>query len=167
MADNLAQAPLHACLSKCTNAAGTTTTLSTTGTNTVVINGKIFTFAALANVQPTAGDAVTGAAALTQLAINTGTVYLLLVDSTGAAHKVAQGTVEALDGAAVATAKFIRAPQFPGGVPQNLVPIGYVIARVGSNGSAWALGLQNSSGVAGVTLTFVDIATLPDRPQVS
>ena len=76
------------------------------------------------------------------------------------------------------TPKFINAPQFgalgakgsgfAASENNDFCPIGYIIVKLGPDAVAtWTFGTNNLSSVTGVTYTFVDIATLPDRPQVA
>lgn len=73
-----------------------------------------------------------------------------------------------LDGtAAGASANFITAPQFPA-IPSRLCPFGYVVTKVGASGSAWTFGTSNLAGPpSNVLHTFVNVMTMPDRPQVA
>lgn len=163
---------------KATLAAGTTTTISTTGTTTYAIKGKFYTKTAISSGATPTTDYATGAAFLPipipatapNLAAGYGSVYTVGLDSNGAI-KVIQGTIQALD----ASGNFINAPQFGGLGPQgsgsndnDFCPIGYIVVKLGATAVAtWTFGTNNLSGVTGVTYTFVDIATLPDRPQIA
>jgi hypothetical protein len=75
---------------------------------------------------------------------------------------VAQGDIKALD----AAGNFVDAPQFPA-FSDTAAAFGYLVLKVGATGSAWTLGSSNLSGVTGVSYTFVDVLTLPARPQVA
>jgi hypothetical protein len=160
--DFLSQNSLTGCLSKATLAAGTTTTISTTGTTTFVIKGKAYTKSAITNGATPTTDAATGSA-FTGITANQGTVVVVGLDSSGAV-KATQGSVQALDSAG----NFVNAPQMPY-VPDTICPIGYIVLRGGSTLSGtWTFGSSNLSSVTGMTYTFVDVALgLPDRPQVS
>lgn len=171
-------APITANFTKGTLAAGTTTTISTTGTITYAIKGKLFTKTAITNGATPTTDFATGNAFLPipipntapNLALGYGSVYVVGFDKSGNI-KVIQGTIEALD----VNGNFIRAPMFGGLGPvgqgstdNDFCPIGYIVVQLGSTAVAtWTFGTNNLSGVTGVTYTFVDISTLPDRPQVS
>lgn len=170
--------PLTLCLSKVALAAGTTTTISTTGTTTYGIKGKAYTKAAITNGATPIVDFSTGAAFLPipipatapNLAAGYGSVFTVGLDSTGAV-RVIQGTVVPLD----TSGNFINAPQFGGLGPQgsgstdnDFCAIGYIVVKLGATAVAtWTFGTNNLSGVTGVTYTFVDVITLPDRPQVA
>lgn len=164
--------------------AGTTTTLTTvpvgaTGQLTVyAIKGKIYNKAALTNVATPTTDFATGTAfraipipnTAPNLGLGYGCVFTIGLNAAGAL-KVVQGTTEALD----VSGNFINAPQFGGVGPagpnsgdNDFCPLGYLIVQLGATAVAtWTFGTNNLSGVTGVTYTFVDCATLPDRPQVS
>lgn len=172
--DMQAQIPLTLCLGKVTLAAGTTTTLSNTGTTVYAIEGKAYSKAAMANAATPTTDWATGAAFL-PIAANYGSIFLVGFDS-GGNLRVIQGQVTPLDGAVVASANFMRAPQFgalgpagSGSTNSDFCPIGYIVVKAGSNyaGTGWIFGTSNNSGITGIALTFVDVIGLPDRPQVS
>lgn len=176
--------PVTMNFSKATLAAGTTTTISTTGTTTYAIRGKFYTKTAITNGATPTTDYATGLAfipipiplsspnlgGVPNGAAGYGCVYTVGFDSSGNI-KVIQGTIAALDG----SGNFITAPQFGGLGPagsgstdNNFCPIGYIVVKLGSTAVAtWTFGSSNLSGVTGVTYAFVDIATLPDRPQIS
>lgn len=161
MPDNLAQIPLTLCLSKVTLAAGTTTTISNTGTITYMIRNFMYTKSAITNGATPTTDAVTGLA-FTPLTANKGTVVVIMLDTAGAI-KAAQGSIVDLDAGGAMT----LAPQFPS-VPSNMCPIGYIILKAGSTLSgSWTFGSSNLSGVTGMTYTFRDIGNIPERPQNS
>lgn len=165
-------------LTKNAVAAGTTTTISTTGTATYAVKGKLYTKTALTNQATPTTDFSTGAAFLPipipnsapNLALGYGSVYTIGFDKAGTL-RVIQGTVVPLD----ASGNFINAPQFGGVGPDgsgstdnDFCPIAYLLVQLGATAVAtWTFGTNNLSSVTGVTYTFVDIATLPDRPQVS
>lgn len=160
MPDQLAQVPLTMCTMKATIAAGTTTTLTTTGVTLFCIKGKAYSRAALTNQATPTTDFATGAA-FVGVAINKGSIFAVGFDSGGTLRCV-QGTVTDLD----ASGAFIVSPSF-GPTPDTFCPIGYIVIKVASNGSTWTFGSSNLSGVTGVTYTFVDVMTMPDRPQIS
>lgn len=169
--DALQTPPLTMCVSKATAAAGTTTTFTTTGATLYCIKGKAYTTSAASNSATPTTDAATGAA-FVAVPASYGCVFVLCYDgsSTTAATaiKVVQGPLAALDGAASgANALFLNAPQFPG-IPDTLCPFAYLVTKVGASGSAWTFGTSNLAGPpSNVLHTFVDIMTLPGRPQVA
>lgn len=162
--DNLSQIPLTLCLMKSALAAGTTTTISTTGTTHYAIKGKAYTLAAMTNAATPTTDVNSGAA-FVRVGANEGSVYVVGLDSSGNV-KVAQGSVESLDAAGA----FLTAPQFPV-IPDTVCPIGYLVIKAGSTAAAkasgWLFGTSNNSGVTGITYTFVSVIGLPARPQIS
>lgn len=177
--DNQAFAPITQCMSKVTLAAGTTTTISTTGTTTFAIRSKMYTKAAITNGATPTTDYATGAAfkpipipnTAPNLALGYGSVFMVGLDHSGNV-KVIQGTIEALD----VSGNFINAPQFgglgvAGSVPatsNDFCPIGYIVVQLGSTAVAtWTFGTNNLSSVTGATYSFIDICGVPDRPQVS
>ena len=159
--DNLTQIPLTLCTMKAALAAGTTTTYSTTGTTLYCIKGKAYSKGAVTNGATPTTDIVDGLA-FTGITANQGTVIVFGYDS-GGTIRCAQGEVQALD----VSGNFINSPQFPA-TPDTVCPFGYLIAKGGSTLSGtWTFGSSNLSSVTGMTYTFVDVMTLPDRPQVS
>ena len=159
--DALQQVPLTLCLSKVTLAAGTTTTISTTGTTVFAIRGKAYSKTAITNGATQTTDAATGSA-FAPISANQGTIVVIGFDSGGNV-KAAQGGVQALD----VTGNFIISPQLPT-IPDTMCPIGYIVLKGGATLSGtWTFGTNNLSSVTGMTYTFVDLVTLPDRPQVS
>ena len=159
--DALQQVPLTLCLSKVTLEAGTTSTLSNTGTTVFCIRGKAFSRAAMANVATPVLDYSTGLA-FPPLTANNGTVVVVGFDRSGNL-RASQGSIQALDVAG----NFVLASQLPT-VQDDVCPIGYIVLRGGSTlVGSWTFGTNNLSGVTGMTYAFVDLIGLPDRPQVS
>lgn len=158
--DYLKSVPLTMCTMKAAIAAGTTSTLSTTGTTLFCIKGKAYSKGALTNQATPTTDAGTGLA-FTAFGPSQGAVVVVGFDS-GGNLKAVQGTIVSLDAAGA----FINAPQF-GNIPDTMCPIGYIVFKAGSTASAFTFGSSNLSGATGLTYTFVDLMTLPDRPQVS
>ena len=149
------------CLSKVTLAAGTTTTISTTGTTTFCVMGKAYTKAAITNGTTPTTDFTTGLA-FRPISANQGTIVVIGLDA-GGTIRAAQGSIEALD----VSGNFINAPQFPN-IPNTMCPIGYIVLKGGATLSGtWTFGTNNLSGVTGMTYTFVDMIMLPPRPQVA
>jgi hypothetical protein len=185
--DQLAQNPLTLCLSKVALAAGTTTTLSTTGTTIFAIQGKAYSKTAITNGATPTTDWATGLPfvpipvplsspnlpGVPNNAAGYGCVYTVGFDHSGNI-KVIQGQIAALDSAG----NFITAPQFGGlgNAPGSTTPpvyndfcaIGYIIVKLGSTAVAtWTFGSSNLSGVTGASYIFQDLITLPGRPQTS
>lgn len=135
--------PYNICLSKVTLAAGTTTTLSNTGTITYGIRGKAYTKSAMTNAATPTTDYATGKAFVPVLA-NQGCVFLVGLDHSGNL-KAVQGTVTGLD----VSGNFVVAPQF-GGAPLDFCPIGYIVIQAGStanNTTGWIFGTSNMSKI--------------------
>lgn len=158
--DNLAVAPLTMATTKAGLAVGTTTTITTANASTYCIKGKAYTAAGASNAAAPTTDANTGAAFL-PIGLNKAGVFVICLDTSGALKVVQGGIVNCTDAGVLD-----YAPQFPV-VPDNLCPIGYEIVKVISTGSIWTFGTSNQASQTGVTKTFVDVMTLPDRPQVS
>lgn len=160
--DNLQAVPATLCTMKATVAAGTTSTLSSTGTVYFCIRGKAYSHAALSNTATPTTDAVTGAA-FVPVVTNKGSVFVIGFNAAGTLL-CAQGSIQDLD----ASGNFILAPQFPV-LPDDFCPIAYQVIKAGSTASAsgWVFGTNNQAAVTGITYTIVDLMTLPDRPKVS
>lgn len=159
--DYLAQVPLTMCTSKVTLAAGSTTTISSTGTILFCIKGKAYSKAALSNTATPTTDAAKGSA-FRPISANQGTIVVIGLDKDGNV-KACQGSIEPLD----ASGAFMRAPELPG-IPDTMCPIGYIVLKGGSTlVGTWTFGSSNLSGVTGMTYTFVDLMTLPERPQIA
>lgn len=182
--DDQSSIPVTMCLSKATLAAGTTTTLSTTGTTTYAIRGKAYSKTAITNGATPTTDYATGLPfvpipvpltspnlpGVPNNAPGYGCVYTVGFDHSGNI-KVIQGQIQALD----SSGAFVVAPQFGGLGPQgsgsndnDFCPIGYMVVKLGATAVAtWTFGTNNNSSVTGVTYAFQDVITLPDRPQIS
>lgn len=159
--DRLSQLPLTLCAGSAGIAAGTTTTLTSARAISYSIGGKAYYKAAASNEATPTTDVVTSAA-FPAIAVNYGAVVVVGRDSSGNL-KAAQGPVEALD----ANGAFKVAPQFPA-YADTVCPIGYIVVKVGSTGSAWTFGSSNLAGPpTGVTFSFQDVVTLPARPQIA
>jgi hypothetical protein len=153
--------PLTLALGKAALAAGTTTTISTTGTLAYAIGGIGYSKSAITNGATPTTDFATGAA-FTGITANQGTVVLIGLDASGNV-KACQGAVQALD----VSGNFILAPQFPSPV-DGFCPIGYIVLKGGSTlVGSWTFGTNNLSSVTGMTYTFVDCIGWPSRPRVS
>ena len=98
--------------------------------------------------------------AFTAINASEGGVFVWSLNAAGAV-KIHQGPVEKLfteDGS------FRIAPVFPGVDREVYMPFGYVIVQIDSTGSAWTFGASNWNAT-GITATFVNVSTLPLRPQ--
>lgn len=113
--DTLQAIPITMCLGKVTLAAGTTTTISNTGTTVFAIRGKAYSKGAMTNAATPTTDYATGLAfkpipipaTAPNLAAGYGSIFMVGLDHSGNL-RVIQGTIEALD----ASGNFINAPQF-------------------------------------------------------
>lgn len=154
------------CLMKASSAAGTTTTYSTTGTTHYSIGGKAYSKAAVTNGATPTTDVNTGAA-FTAVSASEGCVFVFGYNAAGTI-KVAQGEIVDLTGEADgANASFVQAPEFPD-LPADFAPFAYLLTKVGASGSSWTFGSSNLAGPpSNVLHTFVDVTTLPTRPQTS
>lgn len=160
--DTLMQLPSTIFLGKAVLAAGTTSTLSSTGAFSFAIKGKAYAHAALSNTATPTTDAATGAA-FVPVVTNKGSIFVIGRNAALTLQCV-QGSIEDLD----ASGNFINAPQF-GPIPDTMCPLGYIVIKAGATASAngWVFGTSNMASVTGITYTFVDVVTLPARPQVS
>jgi len=148
------------CTTKAGFAAGTTTTTTTANATIYSLAGKAFSAAGASNVATPTTDALTGAS-FVGIAANKGGVFAFCRDS-GCNIKVVQGDIKALD----VSGNFVDAPQLPT-IPDTLAAYAYLVIKCGSTASTWTLGSSNMSGATGVTYAFVDVLTLPSRPQVA
>jgi hypothetical protein len=174
--DNLQAAPLTFALGKVALAAGTTTTISNTGTTVFAIRGKAYSKAAMTNAATPTLDWSTGKA-FVPLLVNQGCAFMVGFDHSGNVQ-VIQGAVVGMDGSAVASASFANAPAFSGwtapmgsvaSTSNDFCPIGYILIKCGSDfvAGSWTFGSSNLSSVTGVGYTFTDVIGWPDRPQVA
>jgi hypothetical protein len=158
--------PLTLPLSKPGFVAGTTSTFTTGGAINFMIRGKIFQAATQTNVaSPTTDFGTTNNLAFLPVPANFGSIYLFGFDHNPTPRAI-QGGVLALS---PVNNLFLQAPQF-GGIPLDFCPFGYLVIKAGPTASAspgWRLGIDNMSGVTGITYTFVDAGSMPDRPQVA
>lgn len=169
--DNQAFNPITMCLSKVTLAAGSTTTLGSTGTMVYAIKSKAYSHAAWSNQATPTTDWSTGKAFL-PVPANYGSIFMVGLDSGGTMRCI-QGTVVPLDAAGA----FVLAPQFGGTGPagagstdNDFCPVGYLVIKAGSTASStpgWLFGTDNMSSVTGITYAFQDIVGWLDRPQIA
>lgn len=146
------------CLSKATLAAGTTTTISNTGTTVYAIKGQAYSKSAMTNAATPTTDAGTGKA-FVPLTAGKSCIFVVGFDAAGNVG-VFQGPL--VNGADV-TGK-LSAVQFPN-VLDTHTAVGYLYAQAGSTLSGtWTFGTNNLSGVTGMTYTFRDLIAIPPRP---
>ena len=159
--DNLQSVPGTFAATKAGLAAGTTTTTTTANTSNYCIKGKAYTAAGAANAATPTTDSNTGAA-FVPVGLNKASVFVIGLDVNGALKAVQGSIVDYND-----DGTFVKgiAPQFPA-IPDGFCPIGYELVKVSSTGSAWTFGSSNQAAQTGITKVFVDLMTMPDRPQV-
>jgi len=162
--DTLTRRPLTLNPQNMAVVAGNGANFSSTGTVAFHILGKSYTHAALSNQAAPTSDIVTGAT-FERVGANEGCVFVIGFNAAGTVC-VAQGPVKAL----TTVGAFTSAPLFPP-VPDTVCPIAYYIVKADSTANAKAtgflMGTTNTSGGTGLTHTFVNIATLPDHPQIA
>jgi hypothetical protein len=145
---------------------GTTSTYTTTATVVGAIGGKFVAgLTAQTNTATPTTDAVTGLA-FPALAVNKATVLVFGTTAAGAIQ-MAQGSIEDTQiGVTTTAGAFIKAPQFPV-LPDDFLPIGYLLVRAAPSASSWVAG-TGSWTATGITASAVtEIVTMPDRPQTS
>jgi hypothetical protein len=158
---------ITACFGNATFSAisGAATTTYTSAAVPFTINGKYTTFAAQTTVAFPTTDTNTAAQFTGLVKASTGTVFVLGVNYGGTTLRALQGSVENLD----AAGNFIGAnvPKFPS-MPDDFCPLGYIVAKAGSTfvATAWYPGTTNWN-TTGMTYSIVNVASLPDRPQVA
>lgn len=188
--DQLAATPITMCLSKVTLAAGTTSTISTTGTTVFAIRGKAYSKTAITNGATPTTDWATGNAfipipvplstpnipSVPNGAAGYSGIFMVGFDHSGNI-KVIQGSIVANDGNTT-TPVLAQAMNFgatgpsPGTTqPANyndFCPIGYIIVSLDSAATAaWTFGTSSLSSFTGGHWTFVDVVGWTDRPQTS
>lgn len=146
--------------------AGTTSTYTTTVTTNACIKGKFTTtLSAQTNTASPTTDAVTGLA-FVPLTANQATVLVWGLTAAGAIQLMQGGIVPTETGVTTTAGNFINAPQFPV-IPDTVVPIAYCLVRTSPTGSAFTAGTTAWAASGITTSTFVNVSTMPDRPQIS
>jgi hypothetical protein len=138
-------------------ATGAETVYDTTVTINYVLDGKIATKTAVTDGATPTTDYVSGAAITLAASQGRCVVWGLI---SGGTVKVIAGDVVDWDGVA-----FKVPPPFPT-IPDTFVPFAYQILKAGSTASAITFGSSNWNAT-GFTNAIVNVATLPERPQVS
>lgn len=145
-------------LGKAGLAAGTTSTYSVGNAFTYAVAGRLFSLGSATNQTSPLLDANTGAA-FKPLAANQACLFVFTVNAAGAVA-VAQGPV----GDNTALLGGTGALQFPGAA-DGFTPFGYLMAQAGPTAvGSWTFGVNNLSGVTGLTFTFRDIMDIPAQP---
>jgi len=156
--DNHMAAPLTFALGKATLAAGTGSSVSSTGTLAYAIRSLVYSHAAMSNTATPTTDAVTG---LAFLPVKRGYMSVFVFGYN------ANGDLRVVQGGVVPTGGV--APQFPG-LPNDFCSIGYLVISAGITADAttgWVLGTSNMAGVTGITYSFRDIIGIPDHPVLT
>ena len=165
-------AGMTATLSLSVLAAGTTSTITTTGTHIFAIKSKGYSHAALTNQATPTTDFATSNAFLgvkgggsVVNANGFGSVFVYGFDAAGVL-RCCQGSITALD----ASGNFVVNPQMPE-LPDAMAPFGVLIIKAGNTGDAvtgWIQGTANQAGVTGITYLRYDVMLgMPDRPLAS
>ncbi len=148
--------------------AGTTNSFTTTVASVCSINGKF----------ATALGVLTNSATTPTTDANTGAAFAAILPNTAAAVVFgvnAAGTLVAVQGPAVPTATGVTTtvgafkdyPQFPA-IPADFCPIAYTLIRAAPSLTAgFSVGVSEWAASGASCTTFKNIATLPDRPQIS
>lgn len=143
--------------------AGTTSTYTTTASTSSVIRGLWGTaLTAQTNTASPTLDANTGLAFL-PLAVNQATVLVWGTTAAGAIQLVQGTIVPTSPGVTTTAGAFITYPQFPV-IPDDFCPHAYSVIRTAPSAAAWTPG-TSAWAATGVTTTFRNVSTLPDRPQ--
>lgn len=143
---------------------GTTSTISIANEVQYAIEGIAYSKTPAANQAPGLNDAVTGKPfkPLPTPTADKGAmacVFVVALDGPGNIAVIQGPLVDAED-----LANGVTAMQLPG-VPSTHAPIGMIAVRGSATQVApWTMGVSNSTGVLGVTHTYVDLSSLPAMP---
>lgn len=145
---------------------GTNKSYTTTVTTAGLINGKfVTTLGAQTNAAVPTTDYATGAAFIAQTD-DTACVYVMGQNAAGTI-KACQGQIVSTEVGVTTTAgAFIIGPNFPA-LPDDFLPLAYTLVRTAPSASAWTFGTDNWAATGVTTLEFVNVGTLPDRPQTA
>lgn len=139
-------------------AAGTTSTYSIGNQFDYTNKGQFYRKAAASNAAMPTTDRATGKA-FVPLAANESCLFGFCLD--------VNGNVVVIQGPKVNTGELTgggAALQYPQ-CDDSLTPFGYALASAsGALAAPWVLGVGNTSGVTGLTLTFRDIMDFPAQP---
>lgn len=143
--------------------AGTTSTYTTTASTSSVIRGLWGTaLTAQTNTASPTTDANT-LLAFRPLAPNQATVLVWGTNLAGAIQLVQGTIVPTAPGVTTTVGAFINYPQFPV-LPDDFCPHAYTVVRTAPSAATWTPG-SSAWAASGVTTTFRNVSTLPDRPQ--
>lgn len=150
------------CLSHSGLAAGTTTTI-TTGALVISIRGRTYNIAAGPNAAAPTVDSNTGAA-FKPVAAGGASVFVVAYTAAGT-RQVFQGVGNAGNNNAFAAGD--DALEFPL-LPITACAVGWIVVQAGPTATGnFVFGVNNLSGVTGITYTFVPASHLPARPYAA
>lgn len=145
-------------LGKANLAAGTTSTISTTGTLPYAVQGQVYNRTALTNSPTPTVDIMTGRP-FVPLVADQACIFLFALDAAGNV-RVTQGPIAKLSD----IVGKLAAAHFPT-LNDDLTPIGYLYAQAGLTlVGTWLFGTNNLSGVTGMTYSFRDVFLIPAQP---
>jgi len=145
---------------------GTTSTYTTTVTTEAIINGKWgTTLGAQTNTATPTTDANTGVA-FPPVPINNAVAIVFGITLAGAIAMVQGPITPTAVGVTSTAGAFINPPQFPP-LPDNFCPLGYTLVRVAPSAAPFVAGTSSWTASGITSLAVVNIAALPDRPQVA
>lgn len=141
-------------------AAGSETVHDTTVLLTYCLNGKLYAKSGtnIDQATPTL-DYATGDLFPT-LSANKGTVMVWAYTSGGAVKCIQGDITDLVDGS------FVVAPEFPANIPDDVTPFAYQILKAGATAGVVTFGTSDWDAT-GFTNVIVNIANLPNRPQVA
>ena len=146
---------------------GTNKSYTTTVTSRAVINGKFATaLTAQTNQAVPTTDSGTSAAFVAQTD-NTACVYVMGINAAGTILAAQGSIVPTVVGITTTAGAFVDAPQFPASLPDDFVPLAYCLVRTAPSASNWTFGTDNWAATGVTTSEFVNVSTLPDRPQIA
>lgn len=140
-------------------ATGAETVHDTTVRLDFSIGGKMYSKSGTNADQATPTTDYNTGATFTALTANQGTVMVWGYNSDGTV-KCMMGSIETLSGGT-----FLESPQFPS-IPADICPFAYQVLKAGATAGTVAFGTSNWNAT-GFTNAIVNVATLPNRPQVA
>ena len=141
-------------------ATGAETVHDTTVLLTFCLDGKLYSKSGTNVDQATPTTDYSTGLAFPSLVANQGAIVVWGYTSGGVV-KCVQGEIVAMSGGA-----FVVAPEFPANIPNDICPFAYQIVKCGSTAGTITFGTSNWNAT-GFTNAIVNIATLPNRPQIS
>jgi len=141
-------------------AAGGETVHDTTVLLTFCLNGKLYAKSGTNADQTTPVlDHSTGLA-FPSMTANEGCIVVWGYTSAGVV-KCIQGNITEMSGGV-----FVQAPEFPANIPDDICLFAYQVLKCGATAGTVIFGTSNWTATA-FTNAVVNIATLPNRPQIS